>query len=719
MRRLKFLIIALGASLLIQSSSFSEDSSDLFLNAYKDFQAAEKLEREAKPREAFAKYRSALQILQRISKSSPDWQPLVVDYRLRKAMESIIRLEAEVSNSPQATEAPEGKLPESGGEKQLAPVVSTVPVVTVKPPASANRNAPVRPIARADNPAPDRDSVAVEREVRELRRQLADARSENQSLNEQLQKRSAEQQSALLEVDKTKVNVVELKSQLAQATSSLEDMRKDGVSLKEIRQGLEKKYAAIYQQYSDLQADNEVLQEENARLLSKLERASKYIGESDRIRSNLLTERKELDERRDKAVAALKKIKDNSAEIERVTAENKQLKNKISEVSQTTVSKSEFEKLAGEKKALAEKLSQMTPADQVAEKDKAINSLQKSLELANKQLLEAKARVAKGEDQEGLLRKQLDEASSQLAQLESNLGEEKKIAMENELLRGIILRQVKEQTKRDEARKILEQEIVTSNPNPDVVRQQLAVVGAPVLQLTPEERSLFKDPVTLLTESNAQSLEVTVAISKPSSEDAQPRRILREPARAESLPKEVRDLVEQAKKRFEDKDYAEAENIYRRILRKTPNSYLALSNLGAVQIEGGKLSDAEVALKRAVKIKRNDSYAYTNLGIAYSRQGKFGEAIGVLHQAIGFNEGDAVAHNYLGVCLGQQEQWNEAEAQLKKAIELKPEYSDAHFNLAVLYATTQPPSLQLAKEHYVKATALGAAPDASLERLIQ
>ena len=51
-----------------------------------------------------------------------------------------------------------------------------------------------------------------------------------------------------------------------------------------------------------------------------------------------------------------------------------------------------------------------------------------------------------------------------------------------------------------------------------------------------------------------------------------------------------------------------------------------------------------------------------------------------------------------------------SETQLKKAIELKPEYSDAHFNLAVLYATTQPPSLTRAKEHYVKATALGAAP---------
>ena len=253
-------------------------------------------------------------------------------------MESIIRLEAEVSNSPASRQRrSEGKLPESGGEKQLAPVVFDVPVVTVKPPASANRNAPVRPIARAGNPAVARSrpwrggargagTAAATRRMR---------RSENQSLNEQFLKKSAEQQSALLEVDKTKVNVVELKSQLAQATSSLEDMRKDGVSLKEIRQGLEKKYAGYFQRFSDLQADNEVLQEENARLLSKLERASKYIGESDRIRTNLSTERKELDERRDKAVAALKKIKDNSAEIERVTAENKQLKNKISEVSQT------------------------------------------------------------------------------------------------------------------------------------------------------------------------------------------------------------------------------------------------------------------------------------------------------------------------------------------------------------------------------------------------
>ncbi len=721
MHRSVLFIIALGASLVMLSSAFSEESSDLFLKAYKDFQAGEKLEREAKPREALNKYRSAQQVLQQIRKSAPDWQPLVVEYRLRKTLESVARLEGDLTSVSQSTEPPEGNLPEPDKAKSLPAAFSTEPVVTVKPPAAPKRTVrePTRAAPFDDNRPVGRGGLSVaERELLDLRRQLAQAQAENEKLNERLLKKSADLQSALLEVDKTKVSVVELKGQLAQTASSLEDMKKDGVSLLEIREGLEKKYAGIFKQFSDLQTDNEVLQEENERLLAKLERAAKYIADSDQIRSGLLAERRELDDARDKALAKVKRIKDNSAEIERVTGEIRRLKSKLVEVSQNTVSKSEFEKLAAEKKVLTTKLENVT-SDAIAEKDRAIASLQSDLHTANDKLLEAQARISRGDDQLGLLHKELDETSGQLAQLELNPTDEKKLAMENELLRGIILRQIKEQTKRDDAKKLIEQEIGTPNVNSDVIRQQLTVLGAPVLQLTPEERSVFKEPVALLTEANAQSLEVTVAISKPGAEEVNAKRILQEPAESESLPEDVRELVQRAKTLFEVKNYIEAEKLYQEIVEKIPNSYFALSNLGAVQIEGGKLSAAEVALKKAVKINGNDSYAYTNLGIAYSRQGKFDEAIGVLHKAVAFNKEDAVAHNYLGVCLGQGEQWNEAEILLKRAIELKPEYSDAHFNLAVLYATTQPPSLQLAKEHYVRATALGAAPDASLERLIQ
>jgi tetratricopeptide (TPR) repeat protein len=720
MHRLGFHLIVLGASLVMLSSAFSEDSSDLFLKGYKEFQAGEKLEREAKPREALAKYRSAQQVLQQISKLAPDWQPLVVEYRLRKTQESVTRLEGDLASMPQSTESLEGNLPEPEKEKPLARAFSTGPVVTVKPPPAPKRgvNEPVRSTSPDRSVARGGLSVA-ERELRDLRSQLAQTRAENESLNERLLKKSADLQSALLEVDKTKVSVVELKAQLAQTSSSLEDMKKDGVSLPIIREGIERKYAGIFKRFSDLQTDNEVLQEENERLLAKLEKASKYIAGSDRIRTGLLAERRELDDARDKALAKVKRIKDNAAEIERVTAENKQMINRLTTVSQNTVSKAEFEKLAAEKKVLTARLSESASPDAVAEKDRAIASLQSSLQTANDKLLESQARNSRGDAQLDLLRKQLDETSGQLAQLELNPNDEKKLAMENELLRGIILRQIKEQTKRDDAKKLIEKEIGTLNVDSDVITQQLTVLGAPVLHLTPEERSLFKDPVALLTEANPQNLEVTVAISKPGAEEVKAKRILQEPAESESLPDEVRELVGQAKKLFEVKNYIEAEKIYQKIVERIPNSYFVLSNLGAVQIEGGKLSAAEVALKKAVEINGGDSYAYTNLGIAYSRQGKFGEAIGALQKAIASDEEDAVAHNYLGACLGQREQWNEAETQLKRAIELKPEYPDAHFNLAVLYATTQPPSLQLAKEHYAKATALGAAPDALLERLIQ
>lgn len=720
MHRSGFFLIALAASLVMLSSALSEDSSDLFLNAYKDFQAAEKLEREAKPQDALKKYRSAQETLRQINKSSPDWQPLVVNYRLRKTQESIERLE-EGTTAIASPEAPEGSLPEREREKPL-PVISTqLPVVTFRPPSAQKRA--TRESARTSTHDEDlpvgRGVTAADRELRELRRELAQARTENKELNERLTKKSAELQSALVEVDKTKVSVVELKSQVAQTTASLENARKDGTSVAGIRAEFERKYAEVLGQVSGVQAENEVLQEENQRLFAKLESAAKYIAESDAIRSGLLVERKQLADERSKALARVKKIKDNAADIERVAGENRRLKIELAEISEKMVSKSEFEKLAAEKKVLTAKLSENVPSEALAEKKGKIAALQSDLNTANDKLLDAQARISRGDDQLNILRKQLDETSGRLAHFELNNVDEKKLAMENELLRGIILRQIREQTKRDDAKKLLEQEIGTLRLSSEVIRQQLAVLGAPVLELTPEERSLFKEPVVLLTEPSAQSLEVTVAVSKPSAEEVKAGKFLQEPAGPESLPEDIRDLIQRAKTMFEVKNYIDAEKLYLEVVEKMPNSYFALSNLGAVQIEGGKLSAAEVALSKAVEIDDTESYAYTNLGIVYSRQGKFDEAIEALHKAVVLNDEDAVAHNYLGVCLGQKEEWNESETHLKKAIDLRPEYPDAHFNLAVLYATTQPPSLDRAKEHYVKATALGAEPDASLERLIQ
>lgn len=750
MDRLGRLAAVLFASFAMLASAYSQqdaqqDSSDLFLKAFQSFQAGERFEREVKQRQALEKYRSAEELLQQITKAAPDWQPLVVEYRLKKTQENITRLQEIVATLPPEEVPIEGALPEADREP-ASRTASLEPEINVNPPPVTRRN----PRSTSTIETPTRSSGTTSSE-RDLRRQLAQLQKDYADLNDRFLQKSAELQSARVEIDKTMVTVVEQKSQIAQMNSELEAVQKDGTSLAAIREQYAKQAAGIFKELSDVKAENEVLQEENERFLAKLNQASKYILDSDAIREKLLTERKELATARDTALARTKKIKDNSGEIERVTKENKELKTKLTSVQESSVPKEEFDKLLTENKSLAKKLADAEKnsaskdeiaklnADKAAleekiasaeknfkeaansEKDKVVASLQSELNSVNDKLIEAQSQVARSDEQLKELQKQLDETSGELAQVKLNPvpgKEEKALASENDLLRGIILRQIKEQTQRDEAKKALEQEISALQIKSDVINQQLAVLSAPVLQLTPEERALFKEPVALLNEPAANQAEVTMAISKP-AEGQEAADAAAAATSSDALPEDVREQVQQAKQLFELKNFNDAEKIYQDIVEKVPENYFVLSNLGAVQIEGGKLSAAEVALKKAIQINGQESYPWTNLGIIYCRQGKFDDAIGALRQAVSLNDKDWRAHNYLGISLGQNSQRDEAEVELKKSLELNDKYPDAHFNLAIVYATMQPQDLALAKEHYQQAISLGAAPDPALERLIQ
>ena len=52
-------------------------------------------------------------------------------------------------------------------------------------------------------------------------------------------------------------------------------------------------------------------------------------------------------------------------------------------------------------------------------------------------------------------------------------------------------------------------------------------------------------------------------------------------------------------------------------------------------------------------------------------------------------------------------------------ISIDPNFGDAHFNLALVYATSKPPSLELARREYNRALELGIAKDPRLEKLLQ
>jgi Tfp pilus assembly protein PilF len=184
------------------------------------------------------------------------------------------------------------------------------------------------------------------------------------------------------------------------------------------------------------------------------------------------------------------------------------------------------------------------------------------------------------------------------------------------------------------------------------------------------------------------------------------------------LPDDMRETAQDAADLFKNQKYDESAAKYQSIIDKYPESLYAWSNLGVVRFQQGKFDEALKALQQAVKLSPTDAFSYSNLGIVYYQLNQYENAIDALNSAKALDPNDAKTHNYLG-CACSQKGWQEvAEKEFRKAIEIDPNFGDAHFNLALVYATSKPPSLELARREYNRALELGIAKDPRLEKLL-
>jgi Flp pilus assembly protein TadD len=131
------------------------------------------------------------------------------------------------------------------------------------------------------------------------------------------------------------------------------------------------------------------------------------------------------------------------------------------------------------------------------------------------------------------------------------------------------------------------------------------------------------------------------------------------------------------------------------------------------------LPQAEAAASKALAQDPSDSKHLALLGIVKVRQSKFDEAMDPLTRSVKANPGYALAQNYLGIALTEKGQREAAEAAFRKAVQIAPDYANAHHNLAFVYATQDPPFIELAKYHYQKAIAGGEPRNEALEKLIE
>lgn len=177
-------------------------------------------------------------------------------------------------------------------------------------------------------------------------------------------------------------------------------------------------------------------------------------------------------------------------------------------------------------------------------------------------------------------------------------------------------------------------------------------------------------------------------------------------------------LSRMARDLFLQGDWAGAAARYEVTLRKKPDDLIALSNLGVVRYQQGELTQAEKIFRDALKLDSQDTFSLTMLGMVLTKEKKTDDAIRVLTEALATRPKDAALLNYRGIAYGQKGDHVAAENDLLHAVSIKPDYAEAHYNLALLYQAENPRFIELARIHYKTARKLALPADPELENAL-
>ncbi len=777
-------VVAVFAAWGTVPAAAQDDTARDYFSAYQEFQRAERLEREGRTADAIAKFRYVATQLSQIKSQSPDWQPMVIDFRLGKTKDAIVRLEGSL-DSP--TLGPPPDLPLADNEEDVLPPVrpsrrdpgGAPPTISISPTEEATATPAVAEAPLEDAGGGD--------DAQRLRDQLQSEKNRNNELRAQLQQGEADLSNVSMELEKTKVVVVDLTTKLRQleeaggvpagaSAAAGEELAK----LTETAKELEAAVAAAAAEKEELNGRIGESAKQVEELTARVEKAEARTAE-------LETERESLSVARDEAVKAAEEAK---SEVVTLTARVTELEE---ERTQLVAARDEAQQQAAEAKTALEKSADLIEANRQLEeklaaaakqiegmesdasaKEGVIAGLQSDLdmvraELANAQnkLRDDRARFDQLQLANDQLIKEYDEVTGALAAVklgDVTAAEAKLIQQENEVLRGIIMRQIKEQARREQAYRLAQDEMERLEIRSDTLNDKINQLAKPTLELSEAEQEMLKRPVVTVLEASAGTISAQVELLKPKVDDVAAdateggaaevvTESTTEVAVAETvapeagagdtapatggeaapgtegaaaasslgteLPPEVMALISEAREQFVDGNFAAAEKLYQQFVELQPNSVVALANLGVAQFRQGKLTAAQLALEKAIGVDPKDAFSLTTLGAVMIEQNRIQDAITYLERANESQADDPITLNYLGVASSQLGQFGKAEQSLRRAITVNPGYAEAHFNLAVIYATAKPPSIALAKRHYEKALELGAASDTRLASMLQ
>jgi tetratricopeptide (TPR) repeat protein len=121
------------------------------------------------------------------------------------------------------------------------------------------------------------------------------------------------------------------------------------------------------------------------------------------------------------------------------------------------------------------------------------------------------------------------------------------------------------------------------------------------------------------------------------------------------------------------KDYASAADIYRELLRETPNDAITWNRLGIAYHQQFLLGDALKCYERATKVDKANGDGWNNVGTVYFQEKKFAKAIRAYKRAISLDSKRATFYGNMGIAYLNSKKVPEALDSFRQAVRLDPD----------------------------------------------
>jgi tetratricopeptide (TPR) repeat protein len=712
--------------LLAQVTIGGEGLAEQYLRGYMMNSEAERQVQAGNLAGAKELYTQALAVMDTVAKTDPRYQPSVVAYRRDKITIALAKVQAKLAapTPPPPAPAPAVVAPAATG---LSALPATAPGQslgnTAVPSAPSPAGAPVplddyfngiKAAIQQQLQASQQQQTDLFAKVGQYQLQYETALTQRDELARNYQQLSATalaQQGKLKELEAsvasgaaTQAELDASKKALVATTEQLADSKERLTKVEHSVMNQSKQLMEVSMKLTAAEHERDALAKEKATAVADRD---KVLAERDLV----AVERDRLSKDRDAISLKLLGLQAQYDQLKKLPQPTGKMANVSDEMKALAADNDRLKKALETARQQVESLK-----GDVTRKDQEIVQLKGTLTKIQGELNTLKKENAGYAAQVNDLTLQLKNIKTQaeLASGKSPTKEVPQLQEENDLLKSIIQRQLRQQARQQTTKTLVIGQLQKMGDDARGLVDEVEQLGGVRITLTPAEQKLFTVPELkeFLSTGGIQSTFVAKSEAPVAPADASASiSPLSGAAALDSLLNNGNDALAKGQ-------LPAAATAYLDALRADPKNASAFAGLAWTRLQQGDLNEAESTLRKSLLIDPNIPTAHYMLGVTHFRQNKQNEAMKSFEKSLELEAKNSRAHHYLGIIATQQGLLERAEREFKASLAIDPTYAEGYFNLAVLYVTWDPPKWDEAKKNYSEAVKKGLKPDANLEKIL-